>query len=70
LDDIGSDLIRERLTALFREAHLSVSDDDLARMVAVVEENQVSAARVRDLNDRYDEPAFGLPDRRRIPGSP
>lgn len=63
--DEGREMIRERLRTLFRSAGLPTPDEDLERMVSVVEENLASAARVRSINARYDEPAFGLPDRRR-----
>ena len=65
MDGDDAELIRRRLAALFEAARLPISESDLDRMVAVVGENQASARRVRELNARYDEPAFGLPDRRR-----
>lgn len=58
-------MIRARLADLFAAADLAIGDDDLDRMVALVEENLAAGERVRRLVERYDEPAFGLPGRRR-----
>jgi hypothetical protein len=61
----SQDAIRKELTALFARARLSVSDAELERMVDLVAENKAAGNRVRRLLTRYDEPAFGLPSRRR-----
>lgn len=65
MSDQGRKAIRQRLTDLFTEANLNVGDADMDRMVSLVMENQAAGARVRKLFKRYDEPAFGLPSRRR-----
>ncbi len=59
---------KRRLEDLLARAGLSPSAEDMARITALVIENQRSAARVRAMISRYDEPANGLPTRRRIPG--
>ncbi len=57
--------IRKELGDLFARAALTVSDADMDRMVALVLENSAAGERLRGLIARYDEPAFGLPSRRR-----
>ncbi len=59
---------KRRLEVLLARAGLSPSAEDMAKITALVIENQRSAARVRAMISRYDEPACGLPARRRIPG--
>ena len=65
MTDQGPDEIKDRLAALFTEAGLSIDSPAMDRIVGLVMENQASAARVRRLVGRYQEPAFGLPARRR-----
>lgn len=61
-DDDG---IRREIVAVLGRAGLAASDDDIARLVRVVRENRAGAARLRDYLSGWDEPAFGLPARRR-----
>ncbi len=65
MTDQGQGAIRERLADLFDEVGLTLDDQAMDRMVALVAENRAAGARVRRLVGRYDEPAFGLPARRR-----
>jgi len=59
---------KRRLEDLLARAGLTPSAEDMAKITALVIENQRSAARVRAMVSRYGEPACGLPARRRIPG--
>jgi hypothetical protein len=59
------DAIRKELADLFAAAGLAVSDAEMDRMVGLVAENRAAGDRVRKLVERYDEPAFGFPSRRR-----
>ncbi len=65
MTDQGQGAIRERLADLFAEAGLTLDDEAMDRMVALVAENRAAGVRVRRMLGRYDEPAFGLPVRRR-----
>ena len=65
MTDQGQGAIRERLAELFAEAGLTLDDEAMDRMVALVAENRAAGARVRRLVGRYDEPAFALGPRRR-----
>ena len=65
MTDQGQGAIRERLADLFAEAGLTLDDEAMDRMVDLVAENREAGARVRAMFGRYDEPAFGLPARRR-----
>lgn len=65
MTDQGQGAIRERLADLFAEAGLTLKDEAMDRMVALVAENQAAGARVRRLLGRYDEPAFAFSVRRR-----
>jgi F420-0:gamma-glutamyl ligase len=57
--------ISARLAELFARAGLDVGDADREKVAALVKENEASARRLREGLERYSEPAFGLPSRRR-----
>ncbi len=65
MTDQGQGAIRERLADLFNEVGLTLDDQAMDRMVALVAENRAAGPRVRRVVGRYDETAFGLPARRR-----
>ncbi len=65
MTDQDQEKIRERLAALFLKAGLSIDAAAMDRVAALVAENEASGARVRKMVARYQEPAFGLPARRR-----
>ncbi len=62
------DALNERLENLLARAGLTPSAEDMPKLTALVMENRRSGERVRALVSRYDEPAYGLPARRRIRG--
>ncbi len=61
------DTTAQRLKSLLARAGLTPSAEDMEKITALVIENQNSAARVRGMFSRYDEPANAFPARRRIP---
>ncbi len=59
------DGVEDDLRRLLARAGLGPSDGEINALAAMVRENRAGAAALRARLSRNDEPAFGLPPRRR-----
>ncbi len=59
------DGVEDDLRRLLARARLAPSDAEFNNLMAMVRENRAAAATLRARLSRNDEPAFGLPPRRR-----